>query len=142
MIKFFPSSFKLNGDWYLYINILLHSNIEFIPMPLNYYRKHLETVRSSDRKWGDDLYEKIRIVDFLIQNFNPLLKNKVRLLKDVYTQQHVARFILDEETNRSINSILKHHEPYNYILELYVKSLFVYSSARMLLGKLKQRLIA
>jgi glycosyltransferase involved in cell wall biosynthesis len=46
------STFKLSGDWYIYVNLLKGHKITYEPEKLNYHRKHQQTVTSQTH--GDE----------------------------------------------------------------------------------------
>jgi hypothetical protein len=57
--------FRLSGDWMLWAKLLLESNVAFISEPLNYFRMHASTVRSSSTKSTVALREAIRIFEYI-----------------------------------------------------------------------------
>lgn len=66
------STFKLSGDWYIYVNLLKGHKITFEPEKLNYHRKHQQTVTSqthSDAQKQIILDEAAQIHDFVKENY-------------------------------------------------------------------------
>lgn len=59
------TKFKYTGDWLLYCNILIASDIAYVSTPLNYYRNHPSTVRNKYFNNGIREYEYIQLLDFL-----------------------------------------------------------------------------
>jgi len=57
--------FRLSGDWMMWAKLLLASDIAFVAKPLNYFRKHANTVRSSSARGAIALNEAIRIFDYI-----------------------------------------------------------------------------
>lgn len=66
------STFKLSGDWYLYVNLLKGHKITYEPKKLNYHRKHQQTV--TNQAHGDEqkqiiLDEAAQIHEFVKDNY-------------------------------------------------------------------------
>ncbi len=66
------STFKLSGDWYIYVNLLKGHKITYEPEKLNYHRKHQQTVTSQTH--GDEqkqiiLDEAAQIHEFVKENY-------------------------------------------------------------------------
>lgn len=66
------STFKLSGDWYIYVNLLKGHKITYEPKKLNYYRKHQQSVTSQSH--GDEqkriiLDEAAQIHEFVKDNY-------------------------------------------------------------------------
>lgn len=66
------STFKLSGDWYIYVNLLKGHKITYEPEKLNYHRKHQQTVTSHAH--GDEqkqviLDEAAQIHEFVRDNY-------------------------------------------------------------------------
>ena len=66
------STFKLSGDWYIYVNLLKGHKITYEPEKLNYHRKHQQTVTSQTH--GDEqkqiiLDEAAQIHQFVKDNY-------------------------------------------------------------------------
>ncbi|HOV84334.1 MAG TPA: glycosyltransferase [Paludibacteraceae bacterium] len=57
--------FKINGDWFLWINLLLNGNCLFISEPLNYFRRHYGASSSKNVLNFKNIEEAIRINVFL-----------------------------------------------------------------------------
>lgn len=62
------TTFKLCGDWMLWTRLLLISDICFVAEPLNYWREHEQSIRTSQRRDGLDLIESYRVMSFIMQN--------------------------------------------------------------------------
>jgi glycosyltransferase involved in cell wall biosynthesis len=58
-------NFKINGDWYLWINLLLNGNCLFIAEPLNYFRRHNGATSSKNVLNFKNVEEAIKINFFL-----------------------------------------------------------------------------
>jgi hypothetical protein len=54
-------SYRLAGDWKLYIDLLLGGDLAFCAEPMNYFRRHTATVRTSSRSSGLNVVEDYRI---------------------------------------------------------------------------------
>ena len=77
-IDFSTINLKLNGDWLIYIYILLESDILLCNKVLNKFRTHSNSVRSNINKTGNSLSEWFSILNlFSNQNlFKPSLVKK------------------------------------------------------------------
>lgn len=64
----FDQSFRLVSDWMLWAKLLLISDVAYIAEPLNYFRIHRETVRSSTRRSGSHIEEYYQVLAFISQN--------------------------------------------------------------------------
>lgn len=66
------STFKLSGDWYIYVNLLKGHKITYEPEKLNYHRKHQQTVTSQthgDQQKQIILDEAAQIHEFVKDNY-------------------------------------------------------------------------
>ena len=77
-IDFSAINLKLNGDWLIYIYILLESDILLCNKVLNKFRTHSNSVRSNVTKMGNSMEEWFSILNLLSnQNlFKPSLIKK------------------------------------------------------------------
>jgi len=75
-----PENFKLAGDWFFYVKLLLISDICFIAAKLNYFRQHQQSVRHQT-SWFRLNYEKLQIL-YTLSSALPEkeeIKEKIRL---------------------------------------------------------------
>ena len=75
-----PENFKLAGDWFFYVKLLLISDIRFVAKKLNYFRQHHQSVRHQT-SWFRFNYEKLQIL-YTLSSALPekeVLKEKIRL---------------------------------------------------------------
>jgi glycosyltransferase involved in cell wall biosynthesis len=56
---------KYTGDWILWVKMLLLSDISFVAKPLNYYRKHKNSLTNNSLKDGTLLLEYCQIVSYI-----------------------------------------------------------------------------
>jgi hypothetical protein len=89
----FDEQLKLVSDWMLWAKILLTSDIAFIAEPLNYFRIHRKTVRSSSQKIGLHILEEIKVVDLI---------SKSTTIPEVYLDIAYNRVV-----NRWVNSTVR-----------------------------------
>ncbi len=75
--SYLNTDYKLCGDWFFYINILLKGKIGYYSEPLNYYRMHENNVRTKESKKLTEIKEILSIQKFLFE--------KKILLKEEYT---------------------------------------------------------
>lgn len=83
LFKMPPDDFKLAGDWYCWISILLKSDISYISEPLNNFRKHENTTRqkSRDSFVNQRIYEEFKIIKLLQPHIeNSLYHSRMRQL--------------------------------------------------------------
>lgn len=60
-------SWRLCGDWKFWVDLLLRSDLAFVALPLNRFRCHAASVRTSSRKSGLEVVELYRIARYLRQ---------------------------------------------------------------------------
>jgi len=75
-----PENFKLAGDWFFYVKLLLISDIRFVATKLNYFRQHQQSVRHQT-SWFRFNYEKLQILYTLASALpeKEEIKEKIRL---------------------------------------------------------------
>lgn len=61
-------SLRLCEDWLLWAKMLLVSDIAFVAEPLNYFRTHTNTVRSSFSRRGVDIEEDYMVISFIARS--------------------------------------------------------------------------
>ncbi len=61
---------RLCGDWLLWIKILLVADVAFVAQPLNYFRTHARTARSSAARGGVRVEESYRVLECLVRNLS------------------------------------------------------------------------
>ncbi len=65
-IGYAEESYRLSGDWITWIRMLLRSDIAYLCEPLNFFRKHSQTVRSQVDHSALRILENYRIVEEII----------------------------------------------------------------------------
>ncbi|MCW8107611.1 glycosyltransferase [Alteromonas ponticola] len=95
------------ADWFLYINILLSSNVKYLNKPLNYFRKHDFTTRNHNiSTYRRELKEKIYILRYLLNIFDDTETGNIkRSLSFFFSNRHKYRRI-----SRAISSIRQHKQ--------------------------------
>ncbi len=85
LISSYPTEFKILGDWYFWISILLETKISFCAQPLNFFRKHNLTTRehNTPAKKKLRINEGFKIILFIkphisISQFNERIKHHYR----------------------------------------------------------------
>ena len=100
------TSFKLSGDWFFWIKILLKSDVAFIADPLNYFRVHQNTVRNK--------------INFKIQ-----ILDHIKILSYLLESVKISDKVLCKIQSEMIDGYMGHYylEPINYkeFLEFYRK---------------------
>ncbi len=86
-------SFKFCGDWFLYVRMLLISDLAYIAEPLNTFRLHTGSTFNS--YFGEDVYyrEVKKIYSFITENIH--LSAKKRFLMSVYLFRILSRRIIN-----------------------------------------------
>ncbi len=128
----------LCGDWISWIRLLFHADIAFTAQPLNYYRKHNSTVRSSASRNGLDIYERMQIYSLIKDKITIPQATSRKILKGLI-RDWVSLMLrkqsgLSSERNFNIYKLCKTH---NIYLELdLIWEIGLYS-----LRRLRQRMI-
>jgi glycosyltransferase involved in cell wall biosynthesis len=81
-------SFRVCGDWKLYCDVLLRSDLAFVAEPLNYFRQHAANVRRRAVADGTDVREIYRVLAHLV--------DAVRVPEEVrrVAGRHIARYMV------------------------------------------------
>jgi glycosyltransferase involved in cell wall biosynthesis len=98
--KMIDTSFKLNGDWLFYINVLLQSDFFHIAKPLNYFRQHGNKGGSRNVMNYNNIIELARIIRFLFRRVS-LNGQEKSMLRYIF----VSRWA--EQANNSLFLLLK-----------------------------------
>lgn len=80
------TTFKLNGDWFLYLSILLKYDFYHLGSPLNYFRQHNNKGSSANVKNFNNLKEYANIISFLYKNLD-LTNNQKDTLRFIFVQK-------------------------------------------------------
>lgn len=78
-----PEDMKLNGDWYFYVKMLLHSDLSFVSEHLNFFRTHEVTQRHRARANYKVYDEIIRTVELIRKEADPKPKNVVKTYRKI-----------------------------------------------------------
>lgn len=78
-----PADFKLNGDWYLYCNILSKTRVYYCSAKLNYFREHPLKGSSRNILLYNNIKEYYMLLHYLFQNFTLNAKIKEQVLSHV-----------------------------------------------------------
>ncbi|MBN2577683.1 MAG: glycosyltransferase [Pirellulales bacterium] len=71
--------FRLSGDWDLWLRIVLASGVAYVAEPLNYYRTHVQTVRSATTQNGLWIEEMAQIIAEFLPRMNLPPEGRARL---------------------------------------------------------------
>lgn len=91
--------FKLNGDWFLYLTVLLKYDFCHIGKPLNYFRQHDNKGSSRNILNFNNLKEYAEIIHFLFQHFD-LTDSQKNTLRFVFVQKWL------EQNSNSMTKLL------------------------------------
>ncbi|GAB6011778.1 glycosyltransferase family 2 protein [Viscerimonas tarda] len=94
------TSFTLNGDWLLYVKILLHSDFYNIGKPLNYFRQHNNKGSSRNVKNYNNITETARIINFIFSRIH-LSKDEKNMVRYVFVSKWA------DQANNSLFSVLR-----------------------------------
>ncbi|MBF2067346.1 MAG: glycosyltransferase [Calothrix sp. C42_A2020_038] len=89
----FDEQLRLVADWMLWVKLLLVSDVAYVAEPLNYFRTHPHTVRSSSQKVGLHIEEEYQVLSFISEDERI---SKALLEKAYYNM-----------ANRWVNSVLR-----------------------------------
>jgi len=64
-------SFRMCGDWKLWVAMALTGRMAYLGEPLNYYRSHGTTVRSKSRKEELDVAEDLQVIRWILDQVTP-----------------------------------------------------------------------
>ena len=67
-VGYADESFRLNGDWLMWVKMLLISDLAYIAQPLNSFRTHTYNLRTTVRKEGIALEEWSKIIYYIGQH--------------------------------------------------------------------------
>lgn len=73
-------TFRLSGDWMMWVKLLLASDVAFVAEPLNYFRMHANTVRRASARGSIALLEAVRIFAYISArtDVSPAMREDVR----------------------------------------------------------------
>lgn len=135
-INTFPSNFILNGDWFLWINLLMHGDLYYFNGPLNNYRNHGNTVRNTNRPIGKDLEEKAKIVDYLLINLKLSTFIKAKLLHEIIYKWQWEKKAIKKENKDEILEVLSKYRTYVVVLNAFALLKIAKMKSRMLIGRI------
>lgn len=94
-IGYAEESMFLCGDWITWIRLLMQSDIAYLAEPLNYFRFHNSSVRSKSVLEGKDIFERMKLFDFLCQelDLSPEIK---QMMTDTLMREWVSRMMLKD----------------------------------------------
>lgn len=79
------TNFKIAGDWYIYTNVINNGKLLYISNPLNYYRKHNNSVSSNIEK---EIEEIRKIHQYINNNFD--INDEIKKKQDEYLNRRVV----------------------------------------------------
>lgn len=88
------SSYRVAGDWCVYVHILQHGAVSFSSEALNYHRRHESSV-TLNRFDLDDLAEIVRMQTYVLHKFDTTEDTAISQLKYLHTL--IKHFRLDEK---------------------------------------------
>ncbi len=95
------NTFRLAGDWLLWIKMLQLSDVAFVAMPLNYFRSHPKNVRLLSEKSGLSLEETCRILGYIARNIDlsPVEFNRMIWHFIDLWEAHVLKFRIPRQSS-------------------------------------------
>lgn len=105
------ADFRLAGDWLMWVKILLLGDVSYCAEPLNYFRRHGSSVRSSVGNGAQRIIESYRVTEFVLNavEIEPALRERVlnaladKWIKAVAPQENMA----ERRFNRAIYALAK-----------------------------------
>lgn len=105
------TDFRLAGDWLMWIKILLRGDVSFCAEPLNYFRRHESSVRSTVGNSARRIIETYRVTEFALKAVEvaPPVRERVldaladKWIKAVAPQENRA----ERRFNRAIYALAK-----------------------------------
>ena len=85
-IGFAPEEMTLAGDWLTWVRILLDSDIAYSAQPLNYFRRHPDTVRQRLTGRVEEIEESCRIIHLVLSAMN-LERSKIEEIQDFLVEK-------------------------------------------------------
>jgi len=79
------TNFKIAGDWYIYTNVIKTGKLLYISKPLNYYRKHNNSVSSNIEK---EIEEIKKIHEYINSNFD--ISDEIKEKQNEYLNRRVV----------------------------------------------------
>jgi len=73
------TGYRLAGDWLFWLRILEEGDVEFVSKPLNYFRRHQNTVRASQDAELGRILEFYKITEYILSTCDLSLKQKARV---------------------------------------------------------------
>ena len=111
--------FKLCGDWYIYVSILMKYNIYFISETLNLYRKHTGTVRQRTMELPVGMFESIEIIKYIFKKFKPDFFQKCKSYFSIFKRWGLYIHSLSIQNNWLILKKIFLLDPIVFILTCY-----------------------
>jgi glycosyltransferase involved in cell wall biosynthesis len=107
-------TFRLAGDWLLWVKMLQVSDVAFVAMPMNYFRTHQNNVRKESQSSGVSLEETCRVISYIAKNialppedFNRMLWNFLDLW-----EKHLMEYNIPLHTTNLVYRRMKEIDPY------------------------------
>jgi glycosyltransferase involved in cell wall biosynthesis len=134
--------YKLCGDWYFWINIMLNSNFIYYNKKLNFFRKHSNRFTSAANKNGFQYLEGFNVVNFIITtfclpsfSFNKLLSGGDFFLRIKYDKDLISENIRDNCCNKCLE-LFRYKELCILIFCFYRIIRYLFKPFRILKNKL------
>jgi hypothetical protein len=107
------NTFRLAGDWLLWIKMLQRADVAFVAMPLNYFRSHPKNVRLLSERNGLSIEETCRVISYIALNvelspveFNRMIWNFIDLW-----EVHVLNYRIPRQSSVRVYQELKKIDP-------------------------------
>ena len=89
---------RLSGDWWIWATVMLQSNVAYTAKPLNYFRTHASSVRSSTKR-ATTAIEWLRILAYICEQVEVSTATRKEVLEEVLDL--VWKCLIDRETTVS-----------------------------------------
>lgn len=130
---------RLNGDWYLYVKILLRSRLCFVAQPLNYFRTHEQSQRSASRK-NASVYQELLQIHETIRKALPEAQEEAQRSKQEFGNWWIGNLpyhALTRENWQLNRKLYREFAPVRSPLAWRIFLTFLISYTRDLLGAMR-----
>jgi glycosyltransferase involved in cell wall biosynthesis len=117
-------SFRLCGDWQLWAAMALTGKVAYVADPLNYFRFHEASVRSTSTQDSRDVAERLRVIRWILERVTPTDAARERLcqLYSFYWVPAIMSRHVQPDLKRSILSDVRAIDP--HVLRRLVRPAF------------------
>lgn len=124
----FPVEYKINGDWFLWIQLLTKGDLAYLHDKLNYFRKHHATVRRKEVETGQNIIEYSKIIRYLADNQivqeSEILLAVKRLIM-LWNGQKIIKYSANVQVSKNLFLIRKKNITLINLLRIFLNSFYL-----------------